>query len=104
MLAEEDRLNRGQYLPDALSGFKSVQDRHADIEDDSVRAKRLGGLHERLSVAGVPDDLELRFECRSNAVRNEHVIICEQDTSAAIFAILIAPCRGWGQYALFHEG
>ena len=66
--------------PQLPRGVDTIQQRHGDVEQDSVRLEPDGGLQQLSTVLDGADDLKVAFQQRTNAFKKENVIVTQKQT------------------------
>ena len=63
-----------------LARVEAVEQRHADVDDDHVGPQLAGRLEQGASVRDGADDVELGLQQVLERLRDQHVIVGEQDS------------------------
>lgn len=80
MLAQEDQSGGGQDLPELAGSLETVQKRHADVQDNNVGPKALGGDYEGFAVGSFAHDFKLARKGGAYSAQDEGMIVAKKNT------------------------
>lgn len=80
MEAEEDQRCAGNELAQLPRRLKTVEERHGDVENDSIGAETHYRFHQGFTICGLTYHVKIGLKQRAQAPQNKGVVIGEKNT------------------------